>query len=309
MSLAIKHRPKTLDDVVGNEPVKESIKSLFTRKKKDIPHAYLFFGPRGCGKTTTARIVGNMLNCPDEEIQEYNMANTRGIDTIRVITENCMYSSISGNPRVYIFDEIHRQTKDAQNALLKLLEEPPENVYIILCTTEPQALLPTITSRCHSYQMKTLKPSEIINLIDSILDKEGFDVAEYPPEIKKEISRLAEGLPRNALVLLDAIIDMDDADKALESLSSVSFSEANFLEICQSLLNHTPWSNIRKDVKQLILDGDSEGIRLGVLSYMQKVLFDSTNDRALYIIEIFSDNTYASGKPYLTSMFYRVCQK
>jgi DNA polymerase-3 subunit gamma/tau len=217
---------------------------------------------------------------------------------------------LSGNPRIYIFDECHKQLKDSQEAFLKFLEEPPENVYSILCTTNPERLLPTIISRCSSFQFKTLKLSEIPLLLNSILEKEGFDSEEYPLEIKKEIARLSEGRPRDALKLLDAVIDMTDENEILEALTTVSLSEANIKELCQLLLEGKTWDFIRKQVMSLILDNAPEDVRLGIIFYMQKVLWNSAkNDRANYIIEIFSDPTYASGKPYLTSMFYRVCQK
>lgn len=310
MALATKYRPKKIEDVIGNEPIKESIKSLFTRKKEDIPHAFLFHGPKGCGKTTMGRIIGSMLNCPEDEIQEYNIANLRGIDTIRGIIENCVFSSLSGAPRVYIFDEVHRQTKDAQNALLKPLEEPPNDVYFVLCTTEPENLLSTIISRCHNYHMKPLKPSELILLIDKILDKEGYDCKEYPTNIKKEVIRLSEGSPRNALVLLDTIIDMNDEDMIISALSNVDLTEVNGKEIFQALLKKESWDSIRGKVKQLIEDNDPEKVRRALLGYMKSVLYNSkANDRASQIIDVFDRETFASGEPTLVNMFYFVCQK
>jgi DNA polymerase-3 subunit gamma/tau len=309
-TLARKHRPKKLEDVVGNEAVVESIRSLFKRDKENIPHAFLFHGPRGCGKTTMGRIVGNLLGCPEEEIQEYNTANLRGIETVRDIAEKCPYATLSGNIRVYILDEVHRQTKDAQNALLKLLEEPPEDVYFILCTTEPESLLPTVSGRCHSYLMKSLKPTEMTTLIDRILEKEKFNSKEYPTTIKKEIYRLAEGLPRNALILLDSVIDMDDEDLIIASLSNVDLTEVNGKEVFQALLNRDNWDKIRKQVKALLTDNEPEKVRRALLGYMEAVLYNSkANNRASEIIEEFKVNTYDSGRAGLTNMFYFLCQK
>lgn len=310
MSLEIKHRPKKFKELAGNKNVVESITTILSRKKEDLPKSFLFYGERGCGKTTAARIVGKEIGCSEDELLEYNISNLKGIDTVRSVIENSVYSSISGNPKVYIFDEIHRQTKDAQNAFLKFLEEPPNNVYSILCTTNPEQLLPTIVSRCHSFQFKPLSPNEMMALLDSVLEKEHYDANEYPKEIKKEISRLSEGRPRDALKLLDAVIDLTDPDEIMQTLSSVSLDEANIKEICQALLNGKNWDLIRKDVQQLLKDNEAENVRRGVSGYMEKVLYNSKkNDKASMILDIFDRNTYDTGKPTVVNMFYVACQK
>jgi DNA polymerase-3 subunit gamma/tau len=310
MELNLKYRPKTLKDVFGNESIKESLTSILERDRADMPHAFLFHGPTGTGKTTMARILAGELGCPLDEINEHNTASLRGIDTIRNIIETCVYSPVSGNSRVYILDEVHRQTKDAQNALLKLLEEPPEQVYLILCTTDPEQLLPAILGRCTTYQTKALKPTDMTKLLDFVLDKEGFEPAEYPSKIKSEIVRLSECLPRNALKLLDAVISMDDEDAIMDALSAVSLDEANAKELFNALLKGESWDNVRKMLKALSETNEPEKIRWGVLGYMNAVLLNSkSNDRASAIIDTFSENTFYGGKALLTNMFYAVCKK
>lgn len=307
MTLAIEHRPKNLSELVGNQAVKDSLESIFARKK-DFPHAYLLHGPTGCGKTTVARIIANMLDCSEDDLFEYNTANLRGIDTIRAINDNCRYLPMLGDVRVYILDEVHRQTKDAQNALLKLLEDPPSHVYFILCTTDPEQLLPTVRGRCHTFQMKPLKSTEMVYLLMSVLESEDISVEEYPKSIIKEIVKLAEGFPRNALVLLDSIIDIVDEESALAALSSIITSEVNAKEACQALLQGCSWSNINKLIKTLLEDVEPEKLRYAVLGYMNSVLLNSKkNDRASFIIDTFSENTYNGGKALLTNMFYVCC--
>ena len=200
MPLHIEHRPVNLSEIVGNKAIKDSLESIFARKS-DFPHAYLFHGPTGTGKTTMARIIAGLLKCDESALQEYNVANLRGIDTVRTINENCRYMPMTGETRVYILDEIHRQTKDAKEGLLKLLEDPPSHVYFILCTTNPEELPDTLRGRCHTYQLKPLKSTEMMELLKSVLKKE--KVEDYPETILREIIHLSEGLPRNALVMLD----------------------------------------------------------------------------------------------------------
>jgi DNA polymerase-3 subunit gamma/tau len=300
MTLALEHRPSTLNELAGNKDIKDSLESIFLRKA-DFPHAYLFHGPTGCGKTTLARIVAKMLKCDAPE--EYNMSNLRGIDAIRTITENSVYMPMTGNTRVYIMDEVHRQTKDAQNALLKPLEDAPAHVFYILCTTDPQQLIEAIRGRCHTYQVKPLKSSEMMELLKRILKKEKIE--DYPETILREICRLSEGLPRNALVLLDSIIDIEDETAAVEALSAVSLSDADTKELCQAILKGESWDSVRKNVQAILAEGDAERTRYAILGYLSAVLYGSKkNDRCCRIMDIFSENTYSTGKPGLQKMIY-----
>jgi DNA polymerase-3 subunit gamma/tau len=302
MPLHIEHRPKTFSEVFGNQGIKDSLESILDRKS-DYPHAILFFGPTGCGKTTLARIVASILGDGGYSLQEYNMANLRGIDAVRQITEDCQYQGLGSGRRVYIFDEIHRQTKDAQNALLKVLEDPPSHVYMILCTTEPERLLPTLRGRCHSYQVKPLKPLEMLPFLRSILKKE--KVEDYPDSILKEIASLSEGFPRNALVMLDAVIDMTDEKSALEALSSISSYEATTKELCQLITQGGTWPEASKLVKQLLAEEEPERIRQAILGYLTATLLGSKkNDRVALLINIFQDNIFYNGKSGITLMVY-----
>jgi DNA polymerase-3 subunit gamma/tau len=291
---------------VGNKAIVDSIESIFSRKS-DFPHAYLFHGPTGCGKTTLARIIARMLGCADEAVMEYNTANTRGIDTIRQLAEDCQYMPMTGSVRVYILDEIHRQTKDAKESLLKLLEDPPSHVYFILCTTEPQSLPPTMIGRCHSYQVKPLKSSEMRSLLISVLKKEKIE--DYPDTILKEIIHLSEGHPRNALVLLDAVIDMQDESTAVEALSSVTISEADTKELCQSIMQREPWDKVRVNVKAVLTDYEPEKVRQAILGYLSAVLLNSKqNDRISAMIDVFSEPNFYNAKAGIVNQIYVALQ-
>ena len=156
------YRPKTLEEVVGHEEIKESLKSLF--KEKTSPHAFLFSGPSGTGKTTFARIIANMLG-GNGDIIEVNTANTNGIDFIRELNEIAKYPSLFGKSKVFILDEGQMLTREGQNAILKLFEDSPKHSYFILATTDPQKLLPTLKNRCLSFTLKSLSNKDIESIL------------------------------------------------------------------------------------------------------------------------------------------------
>jgi DNA polymerase-3 subunit gamma/tau len=305
MPLQIEHRPSELSEVFGNKASKESLESIFQRKK-DFPHAFLFHGPTGCGKTTMARIIANLLDCDSPE--EYNMSNLRGIDSVRAINEECMYMPLVGTNRVYIIDEVHRQTKDAQNAFLKLLEDPPTHVYFILCTTEPQQLLDTVRGRCHQYQMKPLMSADMMALLNYILKKEKID--DYPESILKEITVLSEGLPRNALVLLDAVIDMADEESAIAALSTVSTSSAETKELCQAIMSGQSWVTTREILKKILTETEPERIKQAILGYLANVLLGSKkNDRVAILIDHFRTNIFYDARSGIIELVYTAVEK
>lgn len=208
MSLHTKYRPKTLDDFAGNRMLVDSLQSLLTKDSVDIPHTYLFIGPRGCGKTTLARIFAMMLNCSGFDLKEQNAADFRGIDSSREIVRRMRLKSLDakGN-RGWIIDEVHKWTNDAQNAILKALEEPPEHVFFFLCTTDPQKLLKTIRSRCIIYEVSTLSFKQIIKLLKEITNKEKKHV---PGEVLMQIAQDSQGHPREALTILEKVIDLPE---------------------------------------------------------------------------------------------------
>ncbi len=214
-----KYRPQRFSEVVGQEVITETLKNAV--KEGRLSHAYIFAGPRGVGKTTTARILAKAVNCeePKEgepcnecsqcleivkgshpDVVEIDAASNRGIDQIRELRESVHYLPAKGKKKVYIIDEFHMLTKEAFNALLKTLEEPPEHVLFILATTEIDKIPSTILSRCQKFVFKRVPVELIVKSLKEICFKEGF---EFEEEALKLIALSSEGCMRDAESLLE----------------------------------------------------------------------------------------------------------
>lgn len=282
------YRPKKLKDVIGQESAVSSLSKMI--EKDTIPHAILLTGPSGCGKTTLARILSKKVDCGKMDLIENNCADFKGIDTIREIRSAMVSSPISGKSRVWIIDECHKLTNDAQNAFLKLLEDTPSHVYFILCTTEPNRLIKTIRTRCTEISVKSLSDKEIEKLISSVCKKEKIKLSE---EVIDKIINVSEGSARKTLVVLHQIRDIKSKEEQLNAISS-SISENQGITIARLLFNtKTKWKEIANVLKTIEND-DAESIRWLILGYAKSVLLNGGNlsARAYQVIRVFQDNWY-----------------
>ncbi|MBR2659096.1 DNA polymerase III subunit gamma/tau [Candidatus Saccharibacteria bacterium] len=209
-----KYRPKLLSEVVGQEQVTKPLSNSLKQGK--VSHAYLFIGPRGCGKTTVARILAHEVNDFKYELEddyvdiiEIDGASNRGIDNIRELREKVMIAPTSGKYKVYIIDEVHMLTKEAFNALLKTLEEPPEHVIFIMATTDAYKVPITITSRTQTYTFKLADKAVMLDFLKSVCEKEKIKIADDALEI---IAKRGGGSFRDSLSLLDQISTLSDKE-------------------------------------------------------------------------------------------------
>ena len=291
-SLADKYRPIALSEVRGNSNLKSIISR--TLKKPQKPQTFLLQGVRGCGKTTLARIMAGRLGAVGRDLKELNISDMRGIDTARSIIENVGYMPVEGVSKVIILNEVHKATNEFQNAMLEKLEEPPQSVYFILCTTEPSKLLPTILSRCalRNYSIKPLSRRAMIELINYVLDRE--DVVWTEQHII-ELVRVAAGIPREALILLDNLIDLEGKrlTKALNEI--VVLTNELPIELIRAVNAGESWKAVGALLRRLGDNADVEVVRWTMLKYMRKVLLNNPSPQVAFTIECFEDSFAESG--------------
>ena len=279
---ALKWRPQDFETIIGQGHIVGTLKNAI--QKNRLAHAYLFTGPRGVGKTSTARILAKALNCKEGptvkpcqkcpscleinqgrslDVIEIDGASNRGIDEIRALRENVKFSPSSGKYKVYIIDEVHQITPDGFNALLKTLEEPPEFVKFIFATTHPQKVMPTIISRCQRMDFRRITVIEIINQLEKIIAQEKIRIDK---EVLFAIAKASDGSLRDAESILDQLVSFSQGSLTLkDAISVLGMVEQETLFAVTDKIIRKDAAGALKLFNELVNDGKDPGVFLSNL--------------------------------------------
>lgn len=316
ISLAVKYRPSSFDDVVEQKAIKDILTDQI--KTKTFQHSYLFCGPAGCGKTTAARIFANDINGGKGNPIEVDAASNNGVENVREIIDGARRKSLDSDYKVYIIDECHMLSTGAWNAMLKLLEEPPKTTVFIMCTTDPQKIPATILSRVQRYNFSKISLDNIINRLKSIIEMESAEISHetgvdepltYTDEAIQYIAKLADGGMRDAITMMDKCLSLDTeltVESVVQALGTVDYNihfdllfkmETGVKDSAIKLIEDV--YNSGKDLKQFIkqfqyfvLDvckykmfNDFKYISIPALPEYQEKLEDEDLDLALKVLE------------------------
>lgn len=306
MELYKKHRPKTVDELVGQPEAVATLKKLMVKRSK-LPHGILLTGPSGCGKTTIARALGTFLKCRDTDFQEMNSSDFRGIEMVRDIKKTIHLNPLGGGNRIYLFDEAHGLTKDAQNALLKMVEDSPKRSYFMFATTDPGKMLDTIKNRCTEIRVKSINPKEMAGLLTKVAKLEnGLVGGNLSQELLDAIIQSAGGSARKALVILEQVIGIEDEGERLSCVLSADHKQQS-TQLVFAMLSGAKWVVLAKILKAI--DEDVEKLRRMVLTIAMNSLLSGGKNvhRASLILNSFRDPFFDSGKPGFVLATYEVC--
>jgi DNA polymerase-3 subunit gamma/tau len=268
-TLHTKYRPDAFDMVRGHDAIKASLRGILDVGSSQ---AFLFSGPSGVGKTTFARIIAKEVGCSSDGIVEIDAATYSGIDAMREITSTLQYCYLgSGSARMIIIDEAHGLSKQAWQALLKSVEEPPLGVYWAFCTTLPRKVPQTIVTRCSIFGLKPLSDIDVFDLLKDVSDLEGFKISDDAISV---VAQSAEGLPRRALTWLAQCADITDVVEITHLIESKIDEEGDeIIGICREMAKRGSWRIVSSMLSKL-QDQDPERLRIIVCSYFSKCMLN-----------------------------------
>ena len=293
--LHIKYRPQSFKEVIGQDVIVKSLEQAL--KDKARPHAFLFTGDSGTGKTTLARIMADKLGVEANNIVEVDAASNNGIDAMREVMSPLRYHGFGDSPnKAIIIDEAHALSKQAWTSLLKTVEEPPAHVFFFFCTTDAGKVPENIATRCLRYGLKLLKYDDIMDLLDSVCEMEKLDV---PENVLSMVAQACNGSPRQALVMLAMVHDCESTHEVATLLES-PLENKEVIDLCRSLIKgELTWSALTKTLKA-VGEVPAESIRIIIVNYLNACAMGARSDkdalRALDMLECFSKPCLASDK-------------
>ena len=272
----LKYRPRIWDEVLGHKAVLSSIRTTLAKKSA---RTFLLTGGSGLGKTTIARLIAKEVGCEGSDIMEIDGATNTGIDDMRSVIDRLQYKSLSGGARTVIIDECGAISKAAFQSMLKSLEEPPSDVYWVLCTTEPDRVPKNIRTRCLQYDLHPVSTNAILALLKAVANREELIVGDEALEL---IVEAAEGSPRQALVFLAECADLKDTASVRSLLKTVGESK-EAIDLCRMLLSVAagkgiPWGGVAKLIRAV--ESPPETTRIIVLRYMAAVVLSGSPDKS-----------------------------
>ncbi len=274
------YRPTTFDEFVGNTAVINSVKKMLDEPAEKRVKSFLITGPSGCGKTTLARIIATYIGCKEADIVE---VNARGIDDVRQIISMAQSYSLLGNNKVFILDEVHHTTVSFQNAILKVLEEPPIDTYFILCTTNPEKLLNTIRRRCASIQLKPLTDTQMRDTLYAYMKKENITI---PSDVVDLCMYYANNSLGFALMYLNQVRYVKTFEEGQQILVGLATDEQTIWNLLDAIVQQKPWSTVIQIYKSFDIS-DYEIYRKQILGVISKKLMSVYDKRLVTLLSIF----------------------
>jgi len=298
MELYKEFRPQTFEEVVGQSTAVQMLSTMLDHSR--LPQSILFSGPSGCGKTTLARILANdsRLGCSVMDISEINSSSYRGVDGVRELSRMSELCPM-GKSRVWILDEVHKLTSDAQHAALKMLEDTPRGTYFFLCTTNPEKLIKPIRTRCADVNLPALKSEDLEKLLGRVAKSIKLDVSS----VSDELVDAASGSARVILVLLDRIRNVQK-EKWIDLIKLGDAESPQVIELCRALFKKESWKKVAEILRGI--EEEPESVRWAVLGYANAVLVKQDNSHAYEMIRSFAEPFYETKKAGLVASCYEV---
>lgn len=298
MSLHTQYRPKSFNEVIGQDETVASLKHVIRDKRA---RCFIFTGPSGVGKTTLARILANSFadgKATAANVEEIDAASNSGADAMRAVVNRAFYKAVGASPvKCIIVDEVHRLSSSAWTILLKPIEEPPKHVLWCLCTTDAGKIPKTIQTRCLRYDLKPVDEVLIFELLLKVVEKEGIEISE---DILEAIAEGAGGSPRQALVFLESCLYAETIGEARAIMRAAGQSK-EAIDLARFLLKPQgrSWTEAMKYVRAMN-GADPEGVRLTICNYLGAALLNTNGEQKarmlLAILECFAEPYNASEK-------------